>query len=118
MSDYFSDRENGPRARTEQTISPVVWAGLVALVQGLLNSGAFGLRFPERCPDGQAICGCDTASLAAAHTPANPRHAMPRETHPPRLVTAHPHGNHPPPRVEPGMPQGPAPAGGRKGRAY
>lgn len=80
MSDYFSDRENGPRARTEQTISPVVWAGLVALVQGLLNSGAFGLRFPERCPDGQAICGCDTASLAAAIAAEMPGLAWPLET--------------------------------------
>jgi hypothetical protein len=24
MADYFSDRENGPRARTEQVISPTV----------------------------------------------------------------------------------------------
>lgn len=80
MSDYFSDRENGPRARTEQTISPVVWAGLVALVQGLLNSGAFGLRFPERCPDGQAICGCDTASLGAAIAAEMPGLAWPLET--------------------------------------
>jgi hypothetical protein len=48
MSDYFSDRENGPRARTDQIISPVVWAGLVGTVQALVNSGAFGLRFPER----------------------------------------------------------------------
>jgi hypothetical protein len=79
MSDYFSDRENGPCARTEQTISPVVWAGLVALVQGLLNSGAFGLRFPERCPDGQAICGCDTASLAAAIAAEMPGLAWPLE---------------------------------------
>ena len=30
MPDYFSDRENGPRARTEQVISPTVWAGVVA----------------------------------------------------------------------------------------
>ena len=32
MPDYFSDRENGPRARTEQVISPTVWAGVVALL--------------------------------------------------------------------------------------
>jgi hypothetical protein len=80
MSDYFSDRENGPRARTEQTISPQVWAGLVALVQGLINSGAFGLRFPERCPDGQAICGCDTGSLEAAVLAEMPGLAWPLET--------------------------------------
>lgn len=47
VNDYFSDRENGPRARTEQVISPAVWAGLVATVQSLINSGAFGLRFPD-----------------------------------------------------------------------
>jgi hypothetical protein len=31
MKDYFSDRENGPRARTEQVISPKMWAGLVGI---------------------------------------------------------------------------------------
>lgn len=66
MNDYFSDRENGPRARTEQVISPEVWAGLVATVQALINSGAFGLSFPERCPDGQAIYGCDQGAIAAS----------------------------------------------------
>lgn len=80
MSDYFSDRENGPRARTEQTISPAVWAGLVATVQGLTNGGAFGPRFPERCPDGQAICGCDPEALAAAVIAEMPGLAWPLET--------------------------------------
>lgn len=40
MSDYLSDRENGPRARPEQTFSPQVWGGLVPLVQSLINSSA------------------------------------------------------------------------------
>lgn len=80
MDDYFSDRENGPRARTEQVISPVVWAGLVATVQALINSGAFGLRFPERCPDGQAVCGCDTDALAASVIAEMPGLAWPLET--------------------------------------
>jgi|GEM_PF-4861011 len=38
MVDYFSDRENDPRVRTEQVISPPVWAGLVGTVQALINS--------------------------------------------------------------------------------
>lgn len=80
MSDYFSDRETGPRARTEQVISPVVWAGLVATVQALINSGAFGLRFPERCPDGQAICGGDSDSLAASVIAEMPGLSWPLET--------------------------------------
>lgn len=80
MNDYFSDRENGPRARTEQVISPAVWAGLVATVQALINSGAFGLRFPELCPDGQAVCGCDTDALAASVIAEMPGLAWPLET--------------------------------------
>ena len=80
MNDYFSDRENGPRVRTEQVISPAVWAGLVATVQALINSGAFGLRFPERCPDGQAVCGCDTDALAASVIAEMPGLAWPLET--------------------------------------
>ncbi|WP_431276504.1 AbiJ-NTD4 domain-containing protein [Variovorax ureilyticus] len=80
MSDYFSDRENGPKARIEQSISPTVWAGVIALVQGLINSGALGLRFPERCPDGQAICGCDSNSLAAAVIAEMPGLAWPLES--------------------------------------
>lgn len=66
MSDYFSDRELGPRARTEQEMSPVVWAGIVAISEALANSGAFGSSFPERCPDGQAICGSDVVGLKSA----------------------------------------------------
>ena len=80
MSDYFSDRENGPRARTEQVISPVVWDGVVATVQGLINSGAFGLHFPERCPDGQAICGCDQDAIAASVVAEMPGLTWPLET--------------------------------------
>lgn len=66
MIDYFSDRENGPIARTEEMITPQVWAAIVATVQGLINSGAFGQRFPERCADGQAVCGCDETAFGAA----------------------------------------------------
>ena len=42
MSNYFSDRELGPRARTEQTMGPVAWAGIAVLVEALANAGAFG----------------------------------------------------------------------------
>ena len=80
MNDYFSDRENGPRSRTEYVISPAVWAGLVATVQALVNSGAFGLRFPDRCPDGQAVCGCDPTALAASVIAEMPGLNWPLET--------------------------------------
>lgn len=66
MSDYFSDREYGPVARIEQVISPAVWAGIVAMVESLVQSGAFGARFPTSCHDGQAVCGHDAVSLSHA----------------------------------------------------
>lgn len=80
MSDYFSDRESGPRARIEQEISPQLWAGLVAIVQAAMNGGGFGMRFPERCPDGQAICGCDEAAFGAAVGVEMPGLKWPLET--------------------------------------
>ncbi len=80
MSDYYSDRQNGSRARIEQLISPQVWAGLAATVQALINSGAFGLRFPERCLDGQDTCGGDDVALAASVSAEMPGLAWPLET--------------------------------------
>jgi len=82
MNDYFSDREIGPRARIEQTISPTVWAGLVGLVKSLIHSGAFGHRFPKSCPDspGAVICGVDDAALAQAIQAELPGLDWPLET--------------------------------------
>lgn len=66
MTDYFSDREHGPRPRTEEVISPKVWGGIVALVQSLIDTGAFGAKYPEACPDGQGPIGTDKNSLSLA----------------------------------------------------
>lgn len=66
MTDYFSDREQGPRPRTEEIISPVAWGGVVALIQSQISSGAFGARFPAPCPDGQGPIGTDEDSLSLA----------------------------------------------------
>jgi hypothetical protein len=66
MSDYFSDRELGAPPRNGTELSPTVWAGIVALVSAMINSGAFGAKYPERCPDGQAVCGGDTEGVGAA----------------------------------------------------
>ncbi|MEZ0188440.1 AbiJ-NTD4 domain-containing protein [Ralstonia solanacearum] len=66
MSNYFSDRELGPRPRVEHEVTPVAWAGIVALVDSLADRGAFGASFPERCPDGPPVCGNDVGSLKSA----------------------------------------------------
>ncbi len=66
MTDYFSDREQGPKPRTEEVISPTVWGGIVGLVQSLIAKGAFGAKYPESCPDGQGPIGTDKKALALA----------------------------------------------------
>ena len=63
MTDYFSDRENGPVPRIDQVISPVAWAGIVALAQRYIANGGFGFRFPVNCPDGAAPYGTDEKAL-------------------------------------------------------
>lgn len=80
LTNYFSDRELGPKARTNEEITPEVWAGIVALVKSLINSGAFGASYPEKCSDGQAICGCDEDSLGAAVRTRIPGLKWPLET--------------------------------------
>jgi hypothetical protein len=76
MSDfYFSDRERGPRPRTAGTINPAVWAALRHLVQGRIEDGSLGYKFPAACPDGAGPCGCDAEKfdmLARAEIPELP----------------------------------------------
>ncbi len=57
--EYFSDREQGPRPRTEETISSVAWGGIAATIQSLVADGSFGESFPDGCPDGGAVIGGD-----------------------------------------------------------
>lgn len=66
MTTYFSDREQGPRPRTEEVVSPTVWGGIVGLVQSLIATGAFGAKYPETCPDGQGPIGTNESALALA----------------------------------------------------
>ncbi|MFM0758504.1 AbiJ-NTD4 domain-containing protein [Paraburkholderia strydomiana] len=77
---YYSDRELGPKARIHHEITPVVWAGIVGLVQALLDTGGFGAKFPERCLDGQVACGSNEAALAAVLAAEMPGLAWPLET--------------------------------------
>jgi len=56
---YFSDREHGPRPRTEETISLVAWGGIAATIECLVADGSFGESFPDVCLDGGAVIGGD-----------------------------------------------------------
>lgn len=63
---YFSDREGGPPARVRLEIDVNAWGGFVALVDGLVANGAFGVDFPEACPDGRGPTGTDSHALGLA----------------------------------------------------
>lgn len=62
-STYFSDRERGPRARTEETISERVWRAIYDLVQRRIDDGSFGASFPDMCIDGRGSFGTDAAAF-------------------------------------------------------
>ena len=62
---YFSDRERGPRPRTAEDISATVWVALRHLIEGRIEDGSFGYKFPEACPDGAGPCGCDRRKFDA-----------------------------------------------------
>lgn len=64
--DYFSDKERGPRPRTEEQLTPAAWGGIVALIRSLISTGAFGYKYPEICPNGAGPYGTDEQALSLA----------------------------------------------------
>lgn len=64
--DYFSDKERGAKPRTTENITPVVWGGIVALINEIISSGALGNRYPEKCPDGVGTIGTDENMFSLA----------------------------------------------------
>jgi hypothetical protein len=67
---YFTDRNQGPIARTETEIPEPVRRGLVSLIISRGKDDSFGLAFPWLCPDGEGVAGADTTDLRdvlAAH---------------------------------------------------
>jgi hypothetical protein len=66
VSEYFSDRERGPRARVLERIPLPAWGGFVALLRALIETGAFGVDFPDRCYDGYGPVGVDQQAFTLA----------------------------------------------------
>ncbi len=63
VNKYFTDREYGERHRVIDAIDQRLWAGLHSLIESRLVDHSFGYRFPEQCPDGYALCGCDSQAF-------------------------------------------------------
>lgn len=64
--DYYSDRERGPRPRVAEQLSPGLWGGVVAAINSRIGLGEFGRSYPEKCPDGSAVCGVSKSDFLSA----------------------------------------------------
>ena len=63
---YFSDREVGPRARTEEGIGESAWGGVVVTIQSFVAHGSFGSAYPLECPDGLGSYGTHPYKMGVA----------------------------------------------------
>jgi hypothetical protein len=57
--EYISDRELGSVERSSEEISKDVWNGIVSMYENAIKTNLLSGSFPEECPDGQGISGCD-----------------------------------------------------------
>jgi len=89
MTQYFSDRENGPRARTNEEIDARTWGGLYAVISGRMDDASVGWRFPEQCPDGNGPCGYDFTNLKLTIEAEIPNIGLPLSSEePPETIDA------------------------------
>lgn len=54
----------GASPRINEEIELNAWGGIVAATNQRFNNDSFGYLYPEKCPDGNAICGHDFHSLS------------------------------------------------------
>jgi len=64
--EYISDRELGSVERSSEEIGRDVWNGIVSVYENAIANNLLSGSFPEQCPDGQGISGCDRNQLENA----------------------------------------------------
>ena len=64
MNDYFSDREFGSKPMVVETIDQNVWRAITALIKSRVDDGSLAHGFPLPCPDGNAIIGTNSQTMA------------------------------------------------------
>jgi hypothetical protein len=64
--EYISDRELGSVERSSEEINIDVWNGIVSIYENAITTNLLSGSFPEQCPDGQGISGCDRNHLENA----------------------------------------------------
>lgn len=72
MPEYFSERVAGTLQPTIEALSPEIWRGLRSQIERRISDDSFGERFPQPCPDGQGICGCDVNAFWSVAKSENP----------------------------------------------
>jgi len=85
---YFSEREFGQKPRTENEIGANIWGGLVAYINGLIDNGYFGDKFPEMCPDNDGVVGTNKSTMSLAVSAEFPEIKIPLDASetPPTLI--------------------------------
>jgi hypothetical protein len=78
--EYFSDKESKSKPQTVDSVTPAAWGGIVAHVQSLVTTGAFGQYYPDMCPDGNGPIGTDVQSFIRALKAELPDIQWPLET--------------------------------------
>lgn len=70
---YFSEKELGPKPRTNESINEIVWGGLVAIINLRVKDDSFGYRYPKEGDFGVNGCDREAFSLSLkAEVPAIP----------------------------------------------
>jgi len=64
--EYISDRELGAVERSSEEITRDVWNGIISIYENAIANNLLSANFPEECPDGQGISGCDKNQLENA----------------------------------------------------
>ena len=65
MKRLFSERMSQPRPRVLETLDANVRAAVLQMIQTRIANNAFGLAFPDQCPDNRGNSGTDERALQA-----------------------------------------------------
>ena len=63
MTNYFSDREFGPKPMVQETVGRVVWQAILSLIETRVDDGSLAYGFPSHCLDGNAIDGTERQAM-------------------------------------------------------
>src|SRR6266566_9903338 len=63
---YYSERQRGPKPRTEEAITPELWKGITLVIEKFYNQNYFAKSFPDLCPDNSRPVGTDYGQMRKA----------------------------------------------------